>query len=110
MPYIQRPRQPREAGQSGQPAATTNAGLRPNSLRARALRSDSVRKSEHEVWLLCGSQTAGVCCVRRRWLKGVGRDILNSQQPARIAPLGYFSRWPQCRMGCEIVCSEPSIA
>ena len=110
VPYIQRPRQPREAGQSGQPAATTNAGVRPNSLRARALRSDSVRKSEHEVWLLCGSQTAGVCCVRRRWLKGVGRDILNSQQPARIAPLGYFSRWPQCRMGCEIVCSEPSIA
>ncbi len=81
VPCIQRPRKIRYAKLSGQPAATTNAGVRWNSLRAKALRSNSHRKSEHEVWLLFGSQTAGVCCVRRRWLKGEGRSILNSQQP-----------------------------
>ena len=74
VPYIQRPRKLREANLSGQPAATTITGVRHNSLRAKAFRSDRCRKSEHEVWLSCGSQTAGVCCDRRRWLKGWGRD------------------------------------
>ncbi|MFG5780101.1 hypothetical protein ACFIQF_23860, partial [Comamonas sp. J-3] len=79
MPYIHRPRKLRVANLSGQPAATTNTGVRQNSFRAKALHSNSCRKSVHEVWLLYGSQTAGVCCVRRRWLKG--GNILNSQQP-----------------------------
>ena len=81
VPYIQRPRLPRVAGQSGQPAATANTGVRQNSLRAKALRSNSCRKSEHEVWLSCGSQTAGIGGGRRRWLKGVGQPTANSQQP-----------------------------
>ena len=70
VPYIQRPRKLRGANLSGQPALTTNTGVRQNSLRAKALRSNSCRKSEHEVWLSCGSQTAAVCCDRWRWLKG----------------------------------------
>ena len=70
MPYIQRPPLPRKAGQWRQPALTTNDDVRRNSLRAKALRSNSCRKSEHEVWLSCGSQTAAVCCDRRHWLKG----------------------------------------
>ena len=68
------PRKLRCANLSGQPALTANAGVRHNSLRAKALHSNRCRKSEHEVWLSCGSQTAGVCCDRRRWLKGWGRD------------------------------------
>ena len=44
-----------------------------DAVRAKALRSNSYRESEHEVWLSFGSQTAAVCCDRRRWLKGVGR-------------------------------------
>ena len=55
---------PREAGQWRQPALGANAGVRRNSLRAKALRSSSHRKSEHEVWLSCGSQTAGVYSER----------------------------------------------
>ncbi len=81
VPCSQRPRPPRVAGQSGQPALGANAGVRWNSLRAKALRSSSHRKSVHEVWLSCGSQTAGVYSERRRWLKGVGK---NSQQLARV--------------------------
>ena len=91
MPYIQRPRLPREAGQSGQPALTTNTGVRHNSLRAKALHSNSRRKSEHEVWLSCGSQTAGIGCDRRRWLKGVGRNILNSQYLNSLRELRGFN-------------------
>ena len=71
MPYSQRPRKLRCANLSGQPALTTNDDVRQNSLRAKALRSNSCRKSDHEVWLSFGSQTAAVCCDRRRWLKGV---------------------------------------
>ena len=40
VPYIQRPQKLRFANLSGQPAATTNAGVRHNSLRAKALRSN----------------------------------------------------------------------
>ena len=71
MPYIQRPPLPRKAGQWRQPALTTNSGVRHNSLRAEALHSNRCRKSEHEVWLSFGSQTAGIGCDRRRWMKGV---------------------------------------
>ena len=70
VPYIQRPRKLRVANLSGQPALEANDGVQPNSLRAKALRSNSVCKSEHEVWLLFGSQTAGVYSDRRHWLKG----------------------------------------
>ena len=86
VPYIQRPPLPRKAGQWRQPAATTNGGVRQNSLRAKALHSNSCRKSVHEVWLSCGSQTTAVCCVRRRWMKGGGGQQPNSrniQRPAR---------------------------
>ena len=89
VPCSQRPRKLRCAKLSGQPALTTNIGVRRNSLRAKALRSNRRRKSVDEVWLSCGSQTADVCCERRRWLKGVGvANILNSrtaEQPARTA-------------------------
>ena len=85
VPYIQRPRKLRVANLSGQPALGVNAGAQTNSLRAKALRSNSVCESEHEVWLSFGSQTAGVCSERRRWLKGVGehpgQPTANSQQP-----------------------------
>ena len=70
VPCSQRPRKFRFANLSGQPALATNTGVRHNSLRAEALHSNRCRKSEHEVWLSCGSQTAGIGCDRRRWLKG----------------------------------------
>ena len=77
------PRKLRCANLSGRPALTANGGVRRNSVRARALHSNSRRKSVHEVWLSCGSQTAAVCCDRRRWLKGWGGRswTANSQQP-----------------------------
>ena len=87
VPYIQRPRKLRFANLSGKPAVATNTGVRRNSLRAKALRSNSRRKSVDEVWLSCGSQTAGIGCDRRRWMKG----WRNSQQPARVVPVeGQF--------------------
>ena len=96
VPYIQRPRKLRVANLSGQPALEANAGVRWNSLRARALRSNSHRKSEHEVWLSCGSQTAAVYSERRRWLKGVGQPTAkqpNSQTAdQRQAKVGW-SKW-----------------
>ena len=73
MPYIQRPQKLRVANLLGQPAVGANAGVRRNSLRAKALRSNRRRKSEHEVWLSCGSQTTSICFDRRRWLKGGGQ-------------------------------------
>ena len=80
VPYIQRPQKLRGANLSGQPALEANTGVQTNSLRAKALRSNSVCKSEHEVWLSCGSQTAGVYSDRRRWLKGWwAANILNSR-------------------------------
>lgn len=80
MPCSQRPRKLRVANLSGRPALTTNIGVRRNSLRAKALRSNRRRKSVYEVWLSCGSQTADVCCDRRRWLKGGGAaNILDSR-------------------------------
>ena len=101
MPYIQRPRPPREAGQSGQPALEANGGAHTNSLRAKALRSNSVCESEHEVWLSCGSQTAGVYSERRRWMKGVkhpeqlaGAALTNAGMGKLLAAAGYaFSYW-----------------
>ena len=71
VPCSQRPQKLRFANLSGQPAVAANTGVRHNSLRAEALHSNRCRKSEHEVWLSCGSQTTAVCCVRRRWKKGV---------------------------------------
>ena len=80
LPYSQRPRKLRFANLSGQPAVATNTGVRRNSLRAKALRSNSRRKSVYEVWLSCGSQTAGIGSDRRRWLKGGGTaNILDSR-------------------------------
>ena len=99
MPYIQRPRKLRGANLSRQPALEANGGVRHNLLRAKALRSNRCRKSEHEVWLSCGSQTAAVCSDRRRWLKGVGdsqqptANSRNIQRPARAAPFHSLSRW-----------------
>ena len=90
-PYIQRPRKLRVANLSRQPAPEANAGAQTNSLRAKALRSNSVCESEHEVWLSCGSQTAGIGCDRRRWLKGVGRNILNSQYLNSLRELRGFN-------------------
>ena len=99
MPYIQRPRKLRAANLSRQPALEANGGAHTNSLRAKALRSNSVCESEHEVWLSCGSQTAAVYSDRRRWLKG----WRNSQRPARAVLARHgtcrflavysFSRW-----------------
>ena len=70
VPCSQRPQKLRFAKLLGQPAVGANTGVRHNSLRAEALHSNRCRKSEHEVWLSFGSQTAAVCCDRRRWLKG----------------------------------------
>ena len=81
VPCSQRPRKLRVANLSGQPAVAANTCVRHNSLRAEALHSNRCRKSEHEVWLSFGSQTAGIYSDRRRWLKGVGRPTANSQQP-----------------------------
>ena len=97
VPCSQRPRKLRCANLSGQPAATTNTGVRQNSLRAKALRSNSCRKSEHEVWLSCGSQTAGICGGRRRWLKGGG--ILNSRTAEQ--PNSRTAEQPNSRTACE---------
>ena len=72
VPYSHRPRKLRFANLSGQPALTTNIGVRRNSLRAKALRSNRRRKSVDEVWLSFGSQTASICSDRRRWLEGWG--------------------------------------
>ena len=92
-PYIQRPRKLRFANFSGQPALEANAGVRWNSLRARALRSNSHRKSVHEVWLSCGSQTAGVYSDRRRWMKGGWDSFLDEQtMPTMNGGFDAFSR------------------
>ena len=47
-----------------------------------ALRSNSCRESEHEVWSLFGDQTQPLPCAPRRWQKGVGQP--NFQRPAGI--------------------------
>ena len=92
VPCSQRPRKLRCANLSGQPAVGANAGVRRNSLRAKALRSNRRRKSVHEVWLSFGSQTASIYCDRRRWLKGVGEKP-NSQQPTAEQPARAASVW-----------------
>ena len=66
-------------------------GVHTISFRARALHSNNRRKSVHEVWLSYGSQTAAICCDRRRWLKGVGRNILNSQYLNSLRELRGFN-------------------
>ena len=96
-PCSQRPPLPREAGQWRQPALGANAGAQTNSLRAKALRSNSVCESEHEVWLSYGSQTAGVNSDRRRWLEGVE----GSKQPARVVPI-FLLRVQQSLMACFV--------
>ena len=101
-PYIQRPRKLRAANLSGQPALKANDGVRQNSLRAKALRSNSWRKSVHEVWLSFGSQTAAVYSDRRRWLKGGAANIRNIQRPARAARFYPFSRWRE-KAGMRVV-------
>ena len=97
VPCSQRPRKLRVANLSGQPAVAANTCVRHNSLRAEALHSNRCRKSEHEVWLSFGSQTAGIGCDRRRWLKGVERDILNSRTADSKQPttssLGEWGGW-----------------
>ena len=99
LPCSQRPRKLRVANLSGQAAATANAGVRQNSLRAKALRSNSCRKSEHEVWLLCGSQTAGICCDRRRWLKGGGAAKHPTAGESSAACFRRRLHWPQFLAG-----------
>ena len=111
LPHIQRPRPPRVAGQSGQPAITANTGVRQNSLRAKALRSNSCRKSEHEVWLSCGSQTASICCDRRRWLKGVEghpeQPTANSQQPTANSQQPTANSQQPTANSLRELCDEP---
>ncbi len=97
VPCSQRPQKLRFAKLLGQPAVGANTGVRHNSLRAEALHSNRCRKSEHEVWLSFGSQTVGIGCDRRRWLKGVERDILNSRTADSKQPttssLGEWGGW-----------------